>query len=760
MVYAGFDEKLERKVAVKSIHGRLNRDPDMKSRFLREARMLSQLDHAHICAIHDYLETGLGDFLVLEFIEGQTLKEVIEHGQPGHDKALAIAIQLGDALKAAHAKGVVHRDFKPANVMVNKQGQVKVLDFGLAYTSGEADFGRIEASSTDQFETQASSIIGTLGYLSPEQARSEPATSLSDIYSLGLVMQELFTGQPAMEPGLAPNIRLLQASKAQTRPIEDVPSDIKRLIERMKALEPAARPSASEVLRELLWIQNAPKRRLKKQMMVTGFVVMITLLSIMTFQAFRISQEAQRANAEAARANREAEAARQVSDFMVGLFEVSDPRISKGESVTALQLLQAGTDRVSTELTNQPLIAARFLYTIGRVKHNLGLYHDAQVHFEESLELRKSAHAEPSEIIEAMVGLAESLESQGQFAEAEAMTWTALCMRIPSLKQPNLSVDHERDEALSQLAKVLPTRASMVEKSMVNILGTIYYRTGRHKSAGLLFELGTQLTRDLVGQRSIPYAKALHNLAAVRRLEGRLDESEQLYKQSLEVKQEILGEDHFELAQTLNNLAIVYSSQGRYDDAEPMYERALAIKTKVWGVDHPKVASSQFNLAMNYKLQGKYDLAEPLFRRDLEVSQKTRDANHPYVLEGMRNLAEVWLSLNRNEDAAALLDDALTRARKANWADPSPQNAKHFAEILIDWCKINDHNCIANYNEAVSYLDAFVSTEEDQDVMGYYTTFLLRLGDLNKARSTAHRLLKMEWGGSEFQELCRAHGIQ
>ena len=130
-VYAAFDETLQRRVAIKAIHARALTTPDARARFLREAQILSRLDHPHICRVHDYLSEGGGDFLVLELIEGKNLRAAM---QAGLDRAAVIRIaqQIADALVVTHAAGIVHRDLKPGNVMLTGRGGVKVLDFGLA----------------------------------------------------------------------------------------------------------------------------------------------------------------------------------------------------------------------------------------------------------------------------------------------------------------------------------------------------------------------------------------------------------------------------------------------------------------------------------------------------------------------------------------------------------------------------------------------------------------------------------------------------
>src|SRR5436305_12645064 len=258
-VYVGFDEKLHREVALKAIRGdRL--DAAAKARFLREARALSQLDHPAICAIHDYLETPGGDFLVLERIRGRNLRQALDAGALDPTARLRIAEQVAEALGAAHSKGIIHRDLKLANVMLADGGAVKVLDFGLAQAVGDAPFagpvpnpssgtaGMAAGDATGYVRTELGSLVGTVACMSPEQARGEKVTAASDMYAFGLFLQELLTGQPAYEQGLPPHLLLIKAREADTLPVVGLAADVTELIQALESLAPEARPPAAVAL--------------------------------------------------------------------------------------------------------------------------------------------------------------------------------------------------------------------------------------------------------------------------------------------------------------------------------------------------------------------------------------------------------------------------------------------------------------------------------------------------------------------------------
>ena len=184
VVYTAQDPRLKRQVAIKLLTADLTRDETAKRRFLQEAQAASALDHPNICTIYEINETDDGQlYLVMAYYEGETLKQRIERGQMALDEAVDIATQVGRGLSKAHAAGIVHRDIKPANLIVTADGTVKILDFGLAKLAGTEGV------------TQTGTTVGTVAYMSPEQARGEEVDHRTDIWSLGVVLYEMLTRQ-------------------------------------------------------------------------------------------------------------------------------------------------------------------------------------------------------------------------------------------------------------------------------------------------------------------------------------------------------------------------------------------------------------------------------------------------------------------------------------------------------------------------------------------------------------------------------------
>ncbi len=264
-VYRAKDTRLGREVAIKVLPSHLSDNPELKTRFEREAKAISQLTHPHICTLYDVGSENGTDFLVMELVEGQSLADLLAKGALPTEQVLKFGIEIADALDRAHRAGIVHRDLKPGNVMVTKSG-VKLLDFGLAMMAAAKEADSDQTSLPTRFApsqplTEKGTVMGTFQYMSPEQLEGKQADARTDIFSLGCVLYEMATGTKAFT-GTSQASLISAILRDHPRPISELtplaPPALERLIATCLTKDPEdRRQNARDVKNELSWIAQA-----------------------------------------------------------------------------------------------------------------------------------------------------------------------------------------------------------------------------------------------------------------------------------------------------------------------------------------------------------------------------------------------------------------------------------------------------------------------------------------------------------------------
>ena len=283
-VWKAKDTRLERTVAIKVLPEELAGEPERRRRLELEARAVASLAHPHICTLYDVGREDGVDFLVLEYLEGETLAEGVRRGPMPLEEAIRYARQIADALHQAHLRGVVHRDLKPGNVMLTKGG-VKLLDFGLAKLKSPAVASLSSAVATqNQPLTREGAILGTLHYIAPEQLEGKESDARADIFALGCVLHEMVTGRKAFEGESPASIITAILSKTPTPMAELIPLTppaLERLVSECLAKDPDARwQSASDLGKNLDWILAPAKETAKpRRRLIPALLGALLLLS-------------------------------------------------------------------------------------------------------------------------------------------------------------------------------------------------------------------------------------------------------------------------------------------------------------------------------------------------------------------------------------------------------------------------------------------------------------------------------------------------
>ena len=618
-VYAGVDERLGRRVAVKAI--RADRTAGARARFLREARALSALDHPNICRIYEYIESPEGDFLVLELIEGTTLGRAIEQGLSDQRK-LRIAEKILEALVAAHRKGIVHRDLKPDNVMITPDGTVKVLDFGIAQLqaldSEPADASpdqperlpddktqifRIVAT-TVRLEEKHTAIVGTPGYMSPEQARGGEITTASDLYSFGLMLQDLLGEEESYERSL-PAGRLIElAARGESRPLTGQPRDITALVTSLKALAPGDRPTAQDALAALRRILDAPRRRIR-------YAAAIAILAVLLAGAIKYALDitAARAEAELRRHQAEGLVRFMVGDLWrklepVGRLDVLDDTASRALSYFA----SLSPEKMTAEDLKQN---AQALAQLGQARVKQGKLPEAVDLFRQSVRFGSAAvRRDPS-------------SEEAQLALSNAHFWLGDALRR-SGDAPGTLQNFQSYFAISRL---LAQRHPQDPKFQAEI-------SYAHGNLGAAYELADDFPRTLAEYRT---ACALDR-ERLRREPG--DEQWQA-----------------DLANSTNRLGVVLQKTGDFRGARSAFDESLAIRRRRYE-EKPGDAIRRRQLSVSLAYSGMLQLATG------DVAQASRSFG-----EEAEMATELAAGDPSNADSRRNRDVA--RARLASLLDPA-----------------------------------------------------------------------------------------
>ena len=700
------DGAFDQQVALKVVKRGIDTD-EVLTRFRQERQILASLTHAGIARLLDGGETPDGrPYLVMELVGGEPIDRYCDRKALGIDARVDLCIAVARAVQHAHRHLVVHRDLKPSNILITADGEVRLLDFGIAKL---LETSPVEPAAPP---TRTALRAMTPEYASPEQVLGGPITTGSDVYQLGLILFELLTGRRAQVlEGLAPaDVERVVCQQAPPRPSSverlaasarrQLQGDLDNIVLRALNKEPERRyGSVDHLLDDLVRFRaglpviargdsvryRAGKfLRRHRPAAAAAAAVVLLVASIVAFYSMRLASERDRARREAATATA-------VADFLASLFRAADPVESAGADVTARELLRRGGARVDAELASQPDVQTRMMDTIGDIYRSMNLLPDAIGLHEKALadRLQRLGAAHP-DVAQTRTRLATDLYYAGRYDEARAQYEQALAIQEAALGPDHadlaatlggLGLVHRRtgqsEKARDFLERALAVRERAVgaENPLLavtaNNLGLVHLRLRNYERARELFERALALHERRYGPDSPRVGGTIGNLGDLFRETGDLQQARRFQERAVAIVEKAYGPDHRDTATSLNALGQVLFEMRLYAEARPIFERARDTYVRALGPGHAYVAYPTENLGDVFRATGEYRLAEAQYERALEIRLGAFGDVHQTVGQTLRNLGTLRVLMDDCPRATPVLQQAVDVIRQTMDAEHS-----------------------------------------------------------------------------------------
>ncbi|MFL5343205.1 MAG: tetratricopeptide repeat protein [Hyalangium sp.] len=677
VVLAAYDTRLDRRVALKLLRTLESPEPttsDGEARMVREAQAMARLNHPHVVAVYDAgpLEDG-SLFIAMEYVEGQTLRQWREQPPRSWREVLEAYLAAGKGLAAAHAAGLIHRDFKPDNVLVGKDGRVRVTDFGLARAAPDLSPSEplpasLPSDALSSELTVPGTLMGTPKYMAPELMRGEPAGVRSDLYAFCVALYEALYGQlPFPAESMADYSRARREGRILPPPAAcEVPAWVGRTVLPGLQADPAQRPASMEALLTALRDDPELKRQGRRRALAlasVGVVLAGLALGGWAHQHFQPPP------------------CSQVAHRLDGIWDGSvKARVHDSLLSTGLPYASGTAERVSALLDG---------YSERWVKQSTALCEAEQAaHLpqlaalrESCLERRRSrlhattellARGADRALLEKAAQAAQSLPPLEDCANDEALTSAvpppedplvrakveALLGQVDTLEA--LQAAGQYKEGLATGEKLLPQAESVghepLHAQVLFALARLQEDTGDYKGAEALARQALSAAARGRDPRLMSRALSLLLLEVGPRQE-RYSEAAPLVP-AVQAMAESTG-DALTQATAFTNLGLLFVHQGKYPEAWESQSKALALRQKVLAPEHPEVATSLFNLAMVDWWMGRYDEALERTERALALKQKALGPEHPETLKMMGNTAGMLYEVGRYQESLQHYEQAL-----------------------------------------------------------------------------------------------------
>jgi serine/threonine protein kinase len=645
IVYRARQEQPVREVALKILRPHELGSAESLARFRLEAATVAALDHPVILPVFAVGEYDGLPYFTMKLCVGGTLAErLARYRGQWRDTATLVAL-LADAVQHAHARGVLHRDLKPGNVLFDEEDRPFISDFGLAKLIGDP--------GTSAPATRPLLVMGTPGYVAPEvlQGGASHATTAADVFALGAILHELLTGSPP------------PASAAADAARPGVPRDLAVITAKCLQPEPSARYATAEALavdlrawlagrpitaRPAGWVETAVRWcwRHPGRAMSAGLATLIMLLLAVggPLVALRLDRARRTAEAERARAATEAAISKAIADFLQNdLLAQASPDQQPDRNLTLRTVLDRAARKIDGRFVDQPLVEAALRVTLAETYRSLGDYPLMQHNLERTVEIRRRLlGAENPGTLEAQDHLAGALLLQGRVAEAESLA----------------------RHTLAEQRRVLgPDHPDTLES--METLGDVLIWAGKMPEAEAIYAETLAIESRVLGPEHPRTLGAMVGLAEVFSNEQRLEKSEALQRQALAIRGRVLGPEHPDTLSSLNHLSLLYSREGKFTAAEAVSEQAIEIQTRTLGPEHPDTLNEKHDLACCYLFEGDFVRAENLERIILPVYRRIQGSDHPVTIYMMKALAQALAFQGKFAEAEALLVEALGICRQS-----------------------------------------------------------------------------------------------
>lgn len=723
VVYTAFDPELDRKVAVKLLHG--DRARRGSARLQREARALARLQHPNVIAVHDVGTIDGRVFVAMEYVDGETLTAHLDRVAPDWRVTLALFEQAGRGLAAAHAAGLVHRDFKPENVLVGRDGRVRVLDFGLARATSEGGDGEGDGMSgplTDSRAdllatplTRAGTVVGTPAYMAPEQLDGTPADARSDQFGFAVALWEgLYRRPPFAGERLAERLAAQRAGALDPPPEGSrVPRRLRAVLERALALDPAARYADMEALLAALADDpDARRRRRRLRLAGGGAAVAVALAAVggSLWRDARLCRGAERrfTGVWDATVRQEIERAFLASGFPFaesswkateraldgwrsawtsGWSEACEATHGRGEQSAALLDLRMGC--LDARLENfeafAALLPAADAALVERAPQAVAALPGVAACADREALLSRVPPPEGEaamrrvEATRRAVAGVRALRLAGKFAAGEeAAARLAPAVDFESYRPLRAEFLLERADLATRLGDLAAAEAH-VERSVREALAgrdpvlaaeaagaathIVGVRGARHAEGRRWADLGFALLEGAGGDERVEAIVRGHLGNLLNATGDRRGAAAELEK-ALALQERALGAEAPEVGRTLNNLGNAYYLSGDLTRALPTYQRSLAVKEATVGREHPDLTSSLNNLALVLSDLERFDEALAHLERALGLLERVFGPDHPSVALELGNLAAIHIDLGRHAEALLEARRALEISRR------------------------------------------------------------------------------------------------